>query len=283
MAVALARKKGFAVNEEQAKKELGFAVATDKPYFETMRLGSTIGGAATTIGYTLMGMAAAGYAADAETDSHVHYLLMNQFPDGSWRLTSYRPPAEYSPFTTTAVVLRAMRLYPIPGRREEFKVRFGSAKKWLLSTKAVSEEERSMQLLGLADAGATVSERALFVKALKSSQNADGSWSLLPGYPGEAYATGQALYALHIGGEVSTKDPAYEKGVEWLLRNQLSDGSWFMPTRAVPVQPHTFESGFPHGWHQFASDTASSWAAMALLFTLPDAGPATAELLLPRR
>src|SRR6266850_1138192 len=29
MAVALARKKGFAVNEEQAKKELGFAIATD--------------------------------------------------------------------------------------------------------------------------------------------------------------------------------------------------------------------------------------------------------------
>jgi len=66
------------------------------------------------------------------------------------------------------------------------------------------------------------------------------------------------------------KDPVYDKGVQWLLRNQLADGSWFMPTRAVPVQPHTFESGFPHGWHQFASDGASSWAAMALLFTLPD-------------
>jgi hypothetical protein len=54
------------------------------------------------------------------------------------------------------------------------------------------------------------------------------------------------------------------------LRNQLPDGSWFVPTRAVPVQPHTFESGFPHGWNQFVSDGASSWAAMALLFALPD-------------
>ncbi|PYS36679.1 MAG: hypothetical protein DMG14_23905, partial [Acidobacteria bacterium] len=45
MTVALARKKGFAVNEGQAKKELGFAVATDTPYLEPMRLGSTIGGA----------------------------------------------------------------------------------------------------------------------------------------------------------------------------------------------------------------------------------------------
>src|SRR5215469_8915802 len=270
MTVALARKKGFAVNEEQAKKELGFAVATDKPYFEPMRLGSTIGGAATTIGYTLMGMAEAGYQADAETDSHVHYLSINQFPDGSWKLTSYRPPAEYSPITTTAVALRAIKLYPIPGRREEFKERFGRAKKWLLTAKAESEEERSMQLLGLADAGAPASERAPFVKALKILQNADGSWSLLPGYPGEAYATGEALYALHAAGEVPTRDPVYARGMEWLLRNQLSDGSWFMPTRAVPVQPHTFESGFPHGWHQFASDSASSWAAMALLFTIPD-------------
>jgi ankyrin repeat protein len=271
MTVALARKKGLAVNEAQAKKELDFAVATDKPYFEPMRLGSTIGGAATTIGYTLMGMAAAGYAADAETDAHVHYLASQQFPDGSWRLTSYRPPAEYSPFTTTAVAVRALRLYPIPGRREEFQERFARAKKWLLAGQAVSEEERSMQLLGLADAGATVSERAGFLKVLETTQNNDGSWSLLPGYPGEAYATGEALYALHMGGGLSTQDPVYAKGVEWLLHNQLSDGSWFMPTRAVPVQPHTFESGFPHGWHQFASDSASSWAAMALLFTLPDA------------
>src|SRR5206468_4594227 len=35
--VALARKKGFAVNEEQAKKELGFAIATDEPVLEYNR------------------------------------------------------------------------------------------------------------------------------------------------------------------------------------------------------------------------------------------------------
>src|SRR5215813_7215642 len=63
--------------------------------------------------------------------------------------------------------------------------------------------------------------------------------------------------------------PVYQKGVQWLLRNQLADGSWFVPTRAVPVQPHTFES-FPNGWHQFVSDAGSCWATMALLFTLPD-------------
>jgi ankyrin repeat protein len=270
MTVALARKKGFAVNEEQARKELGFAVATDKPYLEPMRLGSTIGGGSDTLGYTLMGMAAAGYPADALTDAHIHYLSNNQLADGAWRTTSYRPPEEYGPFTTTAVVLRAIKLYPIPGRREEFEERVARAKRWLLSARASSQEERSMQLNALADAGASASERAPFVRTLKAAQNPDGSWSELPGIPGEAYATGEALYALHVSGDLPSKDAAYRRGVQWLLRNQLTDGSWFMPTRAVPVQPHTFESGFPHGWHQFASDGASSWATMALLFTLPD-------------
>jgi ankyrin repeat protein len=270
MTVSLARNKGFAVNEEQARKELGFAVATDTPYLEAMRTGSTIGGGSDTLGYTLMGMAAAGYPADALTDAHIHYLSMYQFPDGAWRTTSYRPPEEYGPFTTTAVALRAIRLYPIPGRREEFEERYARARRWLLAAKADSIEERSMQLHALADAGASLSERAPFVKALKATQAEDGSWSVLPGIPGEAYATGEALYALHLSGGVPTSDPSYQKGVSWLLRNQLADGSWFMATRAVPVQPHTFESGFPHGWHQFASTGASSWATMALLLTLPD-------------
>ena len=126
-----------------------------------------------------------------------------------------------------------------------------------------------MQLNGLADAGASAAERAPFVKALKGLQNTDGSWSQLPGIQPDAYATGQALYALHVSGNVPASDAAYQKGVQWLLRNQLPDGSWFAPTRAVPVQPHTFES-FPNGWHQFISDAASCWATMALLYTLPD-------------
>ena len=270
MTVALARKKGLAIDEAQAKKELDFAVTTQKPFLEPMRTGSTIGGGSDTLGYTLMGMAAAGYPADALTDAHIHYLSMYQFPDGSWRTTSYRTPEEYDPFTTTAVALRAIRLYPIPGRRVEFDERLARAKRWLLSARASSVEERSMQLNGLADAGASAAERAPFVNALKAAQHADGSWSQLPDIPSDAYATGEALYALHVAGNVPTQDAAYQKGVQWLLRNQLADGSWFVPTRAIPVQPHTFESGFPHGWDQFASDAGSSWASLALLFTLPD-------------
>ena len=105
MTVAVARQKGLTVNEAQAKKELGIRDRDRASRsFEQMRLGSTIGGGADTLGYTLMGMAAGGYPADALTDSHIHYLSIYQYPDGAWRTTSYRPPSEYSPFATTAVV-----------------------------------------------------------------------------------------------------------------------------------------------------------------------------------
>ena len=83
-----------------------------------------------------------------------------------------------------------------------------------------------MQLNALADAGASRSERAPFVKALKAAQNQDGSWSQLPRVRPDAYATGEALYALHVSGSVPANDPVYQKGVQWLLRNQLADGSW---------------------------------------------------------
>src|SRR5947207_13850424 len=96
-----------------------------------------------------------------------------------------------------------------------------------------------------------------------AAQNQDGSWSQLPDVRADAYATGEALYALHVSGRVAANDPLYQKGVQWLLRNQLADGSWFAPTRAVPVQPHAFER-FPNGWHQFVSHAASCWPTMAL-------------------
>ncbi len=54
--------------------------------------------------------------------------------------------------------------------------------------------------------------------------------------------------------------------VEGLLRTQLADGSWFVPTRSFPLQPHV-ETDFPHGPSQFISVAATSWATMALAMT----------------
>ena len=101
-------------------------------------------------------------------------------------------------------------------------------------------------------------------RALRSAQRADGGWSQLPTLESDAYATGQALVALTLSGIISRDDAARRRGVEFLMKTQLADGSWFVRTRALPIQPY-FEVDFPHGRNQFISAAATNWATRALV------------------
>ena len=57
-------------------------------------------------------------------------------------------------------------------------------------------------------------------------------------------------------------DDAYRRGLEFLLRTQVEDGTWLVETRSVPIQAY-FESGFPYGVHQWVSAAATGWATTA--------------------
>jgi hypothetical protein len=101
---------------------------------------------------------------------------------------------------------------------------------------------------------------------LLREQRNDGGWAQLPTLASDAYATGEVLRSLHEGGGLSTKEEAYRRGIGYLLRTQLADGSWFVPSRSFPLQPY-FGTGFPHGRSQFISVSATAWATMALALT----------------
>jgi hypothetical protein len=94
-------------------------------------------------------------------------------------------------------------------------------------------------------------------------QNSDGGWSQFPTLPSDAYATGQALYALNAAGGMPATDPVYAKGVKFLLDTQAADGSWHVKTRSIWLQPY-FESGFPYGHDQWISAAGTGWAVIAL-------------------
>jgi hypothetical protein len=87
-------------------------------------------------------------------------------------------------------------------------------------------------------------------------------------------ATGRSLAALQLGG-LPISDPAYQRGIKWLLATQQEDGSWHTKTRALGFQPY-FDAGFPHGYDQWMSAAGTSWAAMALSLALPEGGPLAA-------
>jgi hypothetical protein len=99
---------------------------------------------------------------------------------------------------------------------------------------------------------------------LLAEQRTDGGWGQIPSLASDAVATGQALVALSDSGAIAVTDAAYQRGVQYLLANQLEDGSWFVRSRAIAFQPY-FESGFPHGHDQWISAAATNWATMALI------------------
>ena len=125
-----------------------------------------------------------------------------------------------------------------------------------------------MQLLGLGWSGLSAQNVTLkkFVSELLWDQRPDGGWAQLPTLESDAYATGQALVALREAGGLAVSSPAYRRGVQFLLNTQREDGSWYVKTRAIPLQPY-FESGFPYGRDQWISAAATNWATTALALT----------------
>jgi glycogen debranching enzyme len=127
----------------------------------------------------------------------------------------------------------------------------------------MSTEDHALRLLGLSWSGASKDVVRASARALLAAQRSDGGWSQLSSLTSDAYATGQALVALAESGAMMTSDAVYKRGVDFLLKTQFADGSWFVKSRAIPLQPH-FESGFPFGRDQFISAAGTNWAAHAL-------------------
>jgi hypothetical protein len=287
MAVALARDRGFQVEEAKAREQRAyvhrrFASGREKAL---QALGNPAGkdrdaedavlnhfpGADMTIGYGLLGMAAWDPKPDPATQALARFLARRQRKEGRWGVScSVRAPSEDSNFTATALAVRAMQTF-IPGDAEaEVEQRVASARRWLQETAPQNTEDRTFRLLGLAWAGAAKTDSSVqeTVRALLADQREDGGWAQTAALPSDAYATGEVLVALHQAGGLPVTDPAYQRGAAFLLQTQAKDGSWFVKSRARPFQGYV-ETGFPYGKNQFISAAATSWATMALTLIVP--------------
>ena len=157
-----------------------------------------------------------------------------------------RPPIQSSDVGATALAIHGLQRYPLPGRRAEFSQRVARARDWLWSVKADNHEQRVFQLLGLAWSGVSPARLQPLAQALLAEQRHDGGWSQLPALESDAFATGQAIYALRVSVGFPTSNPPMKQGIRFLLENQLEDGTWHVRRWTFPFQP-TMKSGFPHG------------------------------------
>jgi hypothetical protein len=210
-------------------------------------------------------MAALNMPSSSSTDAWVYYLAAKQRQAGNWHGMATRTPIQDGDISRTALAIRALSVYGIPARKTEFSGRIHSAAAWLVAQQPHSTEERIMQLLGLAWAGANRPLRETRTRELKKLQRSDGGWGQTPNLVSDAYATGQVLYALHELGQPAS-DPGIQRGIAFLLRTQAEDGTWHVMSRAMKIQPY-FESGFPYEHDQWISQSGTAWAAMALAVT----------------
>jgi hypothetical protein len=257
-AQAMARDRGIAVGKDFAQLPVE---AREEPADRIAELIAT--GGANSIGYQLFVDAALKRPADARSAALIHYLFATQETDGRWQTTGNRPPMTYDDFNTTAFAIFSLREYAPESQRAEARKRIDRALAWLIEGNPQVTQERAFHLLGLAWADAKREAVDKSARGLIAHQRADGGWSQLPTMQSDAYATGQALYALQAVNAVPASDPACRRGLEYLVKSQAKDGSWHVQTRSLPIQPY-FESGFPYGHDQWISSAGTSWAAMAL-------------------
>jgi hypothetical protein len=266
----LARTRGFALDEAAAAQQVKAVMAMFKPVREKLLAGTmTPPNPAISVGYSLWGLAAEGYAPDQTTAAMVASIARTQLPGGSFAVLPVRPPMESSVFTATALGLRSLQLYG-----QDQAARVAQAREWLERSTPVTNEDKAMRLMGLVWAEASPAVLAQAAEGLLADQRADGGWAQLATLETDAYATGQALTALAMAGGVP--GPAQQRAVAYLLRTQLDDGTWLVRTRSNPVQPLK-DSGFPHGRDQWISAAGTSWAAMALTWPQPALEPVATE------
>ena len=272
MAANLARARGWRIEEAVGKSA---ATETDRVVKSlaagtlTMLQARVGGGAPDTQLYMGMMEASVHAPANTGTDALVHYLAAMQRGAGNWAGHGVdRAPIQDGDFSRTAMAVRMLAVYGMPGRQAELAGRVGRAANWLAAQTPQSTEDRVMQILGLKYAGAKPEVQQQRTKELIALRRPDGGWAQTPWLTSDAYATGQVLYMLHETGATEKNSAAVRRGVDFLLKTEKEDGSWFVKSRAMKIQPY-FQSGFPYNHDQWISEIGTAWAVMALS-TAPD-------------
>jgi len=116
-----------------------------------------------------------------------------------------------------------------------------------------------MRLVLWTKLGRPAEEWQPFVRRIMDRQNTDGGWSQqAKDMTSDAWATGQALYALAHAGIKST-EPAMTRGQAFLIKTQREDGSWPMTSRPITADGKGSTSLIP------ITGAGSSWAVLGLV------------------
>ncbi len=192
-------------------------------------------------------------------------VLADQDRDGSWKLSYEFRPIGSSPQVLTTLSLLALSAPNAPDMGNEGKAARERGLKWLRDARPDDEvQTAALRLILWRRLGLPAAEWEPLVKKLRAAQKADGGWSQVESAKSDAYATGQALYALAEAG-VKPGDEAVRRAQSFLAGTQREDGGWAMVSRAI------MRDGKPPKNLEPITHAGSAWAVLGLVRSSPAA------------
>lgn len=184
----------------------------------------------------------------------------DQTENGSWLSWPETRPPIFGNSDDSITALATLSLGPTLGSRDVTDtLAIDKGLRRLAETKPDGElQSLAMRLVLWTRLGSPMKEWKPLIRLIKERQNRDGGWSQTKELASDAWATGQALYALANAG-VKPDDRVIKRAHAFLVKTQREDGSWPMTSRPTKPGGTGATSLIP------ITGAGSSWAVLGLV------------------
>jgi hypothetical protein len=182
-----------------------------------------------------------------------------QTENGSWSTWPETRPPIFGNSDESMTALATLAMLPAAAAGDDSaKAVRDRGIRWLAETKTDDDPQSiAMRLVLWRRLDRPAEEWEPLVQRIKARQNADGGWSQTRDMASDAWATGQALYALAHAG-LRPDEPVMARAHIFLIKTQRDDGSWPMTSRPVKPGGEGSKSLIP------ITGAGSAWAVMGL-------------------
>lgn len=181
----------------------------------------------------------------------------DQTENGSWASWPETRPPIFGNSDESMTALATLALLPVTD--EPTTAARDRGVKWLSETKTDNDPQSiAMRLVLWKRLNRPAKEWEPLVQLIKDRQNDDGGWSQAKGMVSDAWATGQALYALAEAG-VKSDEKVVDRGRTFLVKTQREDGSWPMMSRPTKPGDKVVEGKIA------ITGAGSAWAVLGLV------------------
>jgi Squalene-hopene cyclase N-terminal domain len=195
-------------------------------------------------------------------------VTSDQTDNGSWASWPETRPPFFGNSDESMTALATLALLPEAANEDgSAKTAVDKSVRWLERTRSDDDPQSvAMRLVLYAQLRRPRPEWLPLVRRIQKRQRRDGGWSQTVDGPSDAWATGQALYALSHAGTASDKR-ALARGRAFLVNTQREDGSWPMTSRPQKPGGKGADNLVP------ITGGGSAWAVLGL--TRSEGGPGT--------